>query len=82
MRKVMIECESPEDARKQALWACAIYRCEGGFWAFEDARDAADWRKQLTAADDKTDYSVSALADELADSRYADDGESAYGRPD
>lgn len=56
MRKAMIETDSPETAREQAPWACGIYRCEGGFWAYEDARDCEAWTRELTEDDDSTNY--------------------------
>lgn len=57
MRKSMIQTDDPQTARDAAPWACAIYRCEGGFWAFEDSRDADRWARELTEDDDATDYS-------------------------
>lgn len=56
MRKAMIEVETATEANGLAPWACGIYRCEGGFWAFEDMRDCESWVAELSDDDDATNY--------------------------
>ncbi len=62
MRKAMLATTDSAEARKQAPWAGWLFRCEGGFWAFEDARDAKAWEAILGQDDDATNYAKDSSA--------------------
>lgn len=46
MRKQFIECKTRRTAARQAPWAAAIIKVDGGYLAFESAADAATARNQ------------------------------------